>query len=433
MSSIKGVIRSLKNEINNYDEGERLVRELTSNERTPPATEMLVKLKLMLNDSFQFQTVVRMLFTRLSDYNNIRHTEKSLICIEYLIKNADTKFVRYCQRDKGSISKLQRYRYMLGNHNGVQVDYGSNVRKRAKRIVALLETADKLKAQRAKAQGFSMKTSNRHAHNHSPIASTAPKRKAKKKRKKKTKAKAPAVDDVEEEEAAQPMDLLGGLDFVAASVPSGDDDEFGWFQAADAMAADAEHKADAGHDGGAFAFGDADDFADDAKEEDEAEMDVSGDPDAWMLQLTQMGNVLDGSIKKAEPNKRNQKGRSMASMATANSANSANSTSNQQTDAFFSANDTTDFDPFGLDAESKASNPITSLYTNKAQVSTSAAAVNTGFGYQGQPTANAYSAADPFAGIGKGNSGKGGGAHQPANYVPRTAVKDPFAQFGSVH
>merc|ERR1712087_784022 len=140
---------------------------------------------------------------------------------------------------------------------------------------------------------------------------------------KKKTAKAKAPEQQQEEEAAQPMDLLGGLDFVGASVPSGDDDEFGWFQAADAMAADAEHKADTGadHDGGAFAFGDADDFADDAKEEDEDEAEM--DPDAWMLQLTQMGNVLDGSIKKAEPNKRNQKGRSMASMA-ANANSNAN-------------------------------------------------------------------------------------------------------------
>eukprot|EP00483_Globobulimina_turgida_P012553 UN12576 len=154
---MKSVIRSIKNEINNYDEGERLVRELTSNERSPPSTQMLIKLKIMLTDQYQFPTVVRMLFKRLKDYNNIRHVEKGLICIEYLIKNADRKFVRYCQRDKGSISKLTRYRYILGNNNGVPVDYGGNIRKRAKRITDLLSSEDKLRACRAKAQGYSMK------------------------------------------------------------------------------------------------------------------------------------------------------------------------------------------------------------------------------------------------------------------------------------
>merc|ERR1712154_256677 len=141
-------------------EGERLVRELTSNERTPPSTQMLIKLKIMLTDQYQFPTIVRMLFKRLKDYNNIRHVEKSLICIEYLIKNADRKFVRYCQMDKKSISKLTRYRYILGNNNGVPVDYGGNIRKRAKRITDILDDNNKLKTSRAKAQGYAMQFSS---------------------------------------------------------------------------------------------------------------------------------------------------------------------------------------------------------------------------------------------------------------------------------
>merc|ERR1712154_64603 len=137
-------------------EGERLIRELTSNEPTPPSTGMLIKVKTMLTDTYQFPTIVRMLFKRLTDYNNILHVEKSLICIEYLIKNADRKFVRYCQRDKKSISKLTRYRYILGGSNGKQIDYGGNIRKRAKRITDILDNNEKLKASRAKAQGYAM-------------------------------------------------------------------------------------------------------------------------------------------------------------------------------------------------------------------------------------------------------------------------------------
>merc|ERR1712157_509954 len=140
--------------------GERLVRELTSNEPMPPSTQMLIKLKVMLTDTYQFPTIVRMLFKRLKDYNNIRHVEKSLICIEYLIKHADRKFVRYCQIDKKSISKLTRYRYILGNNNGAPVDYGGNIRKRAKRITDILDDNNKLKTARAKAQGYAMQFSS---------------------------------------------------------------------------------------------------------------------------------------------------------------------------------------------------------------------------------------------------------------------------------
>merc|ERR1712244_19921 len=132
--------------------------EVTSNERTPPSRQMLIQLQLMLGDRYQFETVVKMLFKRLKDYNNIRHVEKSLICIEFLLKNADRKFVRYCQMDKLSIKKLTRYRYILGNHNGQPIDYGGNVRKRTKRIVDLLDKSEKLQEQRAKAQGHYMET-----------------------------------------------------------------------------------------------------------------------------------------------------------------------------------------------------------------------------------------------------------------------------------
>ena len=58
--------------------------------------------------------------------------------------------------DKKSISKLQRYRYILGNNNGVPVDYGGNIRKRAKKITKLLDEEEQLREQRAKAQGYAM-------------------------------------------------------------------------------------------------------------------------------------------------------------------------------------------------------------------------------------------------------------------------------------
>ena len=58
--------------------------------------------------------------------------------------------------DKKSILKLTRYRYILGNSNGAPIDYGGNIRKRAKRITDILDDNDKLKAARAKAQGYAM-------------------------------------------------------------------------------------------------------------------------------------------------------------------------------------------------------------------------------------------------------------------------------------
>merc|ERR1712154_405311 len=82
------------------------------------------------------------------------------------------------------------------------------------------------------------------------------------------------------------------------------------------------------------------------------------DPDDWMTTMIQMDNVLDGSIQKKDPNKKNTKGKSMAAMAKSqpskqpipnsfgsddffnqNSNSQNNQNSNKKED---------EFDPFGL-------------------------------------------------------------------------------------
>mmetsp|Transcript_55874 Transcript_55874/g.88917 ORF Transcript_55874/g.88917 Transcript_55874/m.88917 type:complete len:469 (+) Transcript_55874:57-1463(+) len=467
---MKSVIRSIKNEINNYDEGERLVRELTSNEQAPPTKPELIKLKHMLGDQYQFPTIVRMLFKRLKDYNNIRHVEKSLIVVEYLIKEADQKFVRYCQRDKRSIAKLQRYRYILGNNNGVPVDYGGNIRKRAKRIVDLLDKEEKLRASRAKAQGYAMPNKSKSASsasqtkrttNNKSSSSSASKPKKKKKAKKKkeenTVSASPQpqepqyesfIDVPADNQNASNSSLQGqggggnddllsgdwwkGDDQQADPFNNHDEDEFGWFQSGDAVN---EQQTGVGDDGGQFGFGNDDDFTEEQKEA------VDLNADSWMTSLTKMENVLDGAIQKKDVNKRNVKGRSMAQMVkTTPSTQAMPDAFGSGADDFFnqnsgnSGNNANDFDPFGLgnsnNNNAAATNNITALYAQSNNNKKSAfgggyTANNTGFGYQGQAAMNAYSN-DPFAGIGAA------AGPQPAKYVPRQKQQDPFAQFGSM-
>jgi len=476
---MKSVIRSIKNEINNYDEGERLVREITSNERAPPSREMLTQLQLMLGDRNQFETIVKMLFKRLRDYNSIRHVEKSLICIEFLLKNADRKFVRYCQMDKKSIQKLTRYRYILGNNNGVPVDYGGGVRKRAKRIVDLLETEEKLKEERAKAQGHYMdpdlyntdSSKGGGSSSKKKSKSTSSSQKKKKSKKKKTKKKksddpnslkepqydsffeVPADNGVKQTTESQPKppqqpsgDLLSG-DWWQQGQQQDDedpfgtgqeDDEFGWFQSGD-LQNNAEESG-VGEDGGAFGFGNEEDFEDDKKEEEAEDLDA----DAWMSTLTQMDNVLDGSVQKKDPNKRNLKGKSMRDMAANNPIPSSFGTddffnSNSGGNGLNGGNESNDFDPFGMNGTSttttnmingNASN-ITSLYGNSSgqgqpNLFGNNTMNNTTFGYTGKGMSSVYNT-DPFAGIGSGSGGP-----QPANYVPRKKAHDPFAQFGNM-
>merc|ERR1712154_598179 len=164
------------------------------------------------------------------------------------------------------------------------------------------------------------------------------------------------------------------------------------------------------------------------------------DPDDWMTTMIQMDNVLDGSIQKKDPNKKNTKGKSMAAMAKSqpftqpipNSFGSddffnqnANTQNNQSSNNNNKKED--EFDPFGLgNAQNtgKVKN-ITDLYkNNNAQRSNQGNMQN--FGYQGKSAMNGFSN-DPFAGIGSGVSGP-----QPAKYVTRQKQSDPFAQFGSM-
>eukprot|EP01084_Bolivina_argentea_P297652 512828_1 len=458
---MKSVIRSIKNEINNYDEGERLVRELTSNESTPPSTQMLIKLKIMLTDQYQFLTVVRMLFKRLKDYNNIRHVEKALICIEYLLKHADRKFVRYCQVNEKSMSKLMRYRYILNMQ-----DYGHNIRKRAKRIVTLLKNDDKLRQTRAEAQGYSMKFSkqqkqqrqqkrNKSNNKYSSSTSTKTARKSngasskskssdkkKKPKKKKTKKKTETakndnkipkepqyesfIDVPPDNTTNQPQqqrEQADDYDLTAQNwwkqenedpfQADNNDDDFGWYQSGDAVN---DATTGFGDDGGEFGFGGDDDFANENKEDDAQE--ATADAESWMSTLTAMDNVLDANIKKTDTNKRNKKGSSMAQLAKSKPAPKQQTMPNAfGTDDFFNQNASTNnsnangnndnFDPFGLDSNKPTnSSSFSHLYQNNNNKNANnnafggggAAAQNTNFGYQGKQNNNPYSN-DPFAGI----------------------------------
>ena len=136
----------------------------------------------------------------------------------------------------------------------------------------------------------------------------------------------------------------------------GDDDEFGWFQnGSDAVNID---ESGVGEDGGAFGFGNEEDFADDKKQ------DETLDADGWMTSLTTMDNVLDGSVQKKDPNKRNLKGKSMAAMASSNPMPTSFGT-----DDFFNTNSggnamgnsnnsgsADSFDPFGMSNNTASNN-----------------------------------------------------------------------------
>ena len=116
-----------KADVKRYDEGQRMIRELTSNEDTIPPEEQLEALVRYCRNDMVTNPTYDTLWERLQDFKNLRHVEKSLLVIEHLILYGTKKFIRLCLAKKPLLLKLSKYVYKVDGS-----DIGQNVRRRAK-------------------------------------------------------------------------------------------------------------------------------------------------------------------------------------------------------------------------------------------------------------------------------------------------------------
>jgi len=310
---MKSALRAFKNEWNDYCEGERIVRELTSNDDEKPMTEQLQRLVYLITaEPENYQRTYMMIMRRVTDHRYIRHIEKGLIAVEYLIKYADQRFARSCKVHLKHFQKLKRYTYDLYG-----VDYGGNVRRRAARISSLLENDDELQEARAKAQGLPGAEKKRKS---SEISKNADKEtnkteedknikpsSAKKKKKKEEK------DDKKPKEQLAPAEDLLDLNFT--SIPQTNTADISSDHWLEDFAVDKQENSGMGDDGGQFGFqNDEEDVTfdnDDNKEEQLEEEDLDAS-DAWLTNLTQLNNPLQ-EVQKPQK-KLNKKGKTMNQM-----------------------------------------------------------------------------------------------------------------------
>eukprot|EP01083_Nonionella_stella_P253042 871130_1 len=100
--NMKAKIRKIKNSVHKYDEGQRLVRELTSDVQTLPKKKQLTELVhyLLKYESLTDIKTFQILWKRLTDYQTLRHVEKSLLVIEHILKQKhpfySKAFEQYC-------------------------------------------------------------------------------------------------------------------------------------------------------------------------------------------------------------------------------------------------------------------------------------------------------------------------------------------------
>merc|ERR1712130_827571 len=135
------------NAVYKYDKGQCLVREVTCNDDILPKRSQLNDLALYISkhepDSYHpynmkiLTNCFKILWGRLNDYQRLRHVEKSLLVIQYLLnKDAVTysnAFEAFCRDKKRDIVKLKGYHYKIDG-----TDIGQNVRERASNIYEIL-------------------------------------------------------------------------------------------------------------------------------------------------------------------------------------------------------------------------------------------------------------------------------------------------------
>lgn len=139
--------RQVKNMVKNYSEAEVKVREATSNDPWGPSSTLMSEISDLTYNIVALGEVMRMIWKRLNDHGkNWRHVYKSLVLLDYLIKNGNEKVAQQCKEHIVAIQTLKDFQHMEE-----QKDQGQSVREKAKQLVNLLRDDERLKQERTKA------------------------------------------------------------------------------------------------------------------------------------------------------------------------------------------------------------------------------------------------------------------------------------------
>jgi len=142
---MRSALRSTKNWAKGYSEAEVLVRDCTCNEDGPPDPRKLRQLaNLTLNDLQSYKSVWTLLWNRTKHFQYIRHVQRGLQTIEYLLLNGHERIVQDVSDNLITIKRLTTYKYYKDGSREVAGD----VRDQAKRLLTLMEDMDALKKKR---------------------------------------------------------------------------------------------------------------------------------------------------------------------------------------------------------------------------------------------------------------------------------------------
>lgn len=141
--------RQLKNVVYNFSEAEVKVREATSNDVWGPSAAVMREIAEYTFHVEAYTHVMGMIWKRLNDHGkNWRHVYKSLVVLDYLVKNGSERVAQQCRDNIFSVQTLKDFQFI--DKDGK--DQGVNVREKAKELAALVKDKDRVKEERLRAR-----------------------------------------------------------------------------------------------------------------------------------------------------------------------------------------------------------------------------------------------------------------------------------------
>ncbi|RWS12506.1 epsin-like protein, partial [Dinothrombium tinctorium] len=150
MWKVREIADKVTNVVMNYTEIEAKVREATNDEAWGPTGALMQEIAGHTFTYENFPEVMGMLWKRMLQDNkkNWRRTYKSLILLNYLVRNGSERVVTSAREHIYDLRSLENYTF-IDEHGK---DVGLNVRHCAKKLIEFIQDDDKLREERKKAK-----------------------------------------------------------------------------------------------------------------------------------------------------------------------------------------------------------------------------------------------------------------------------------------
>eukprot|EP00277_Geminigera_cryophila_P043022 CAMPEP_0173085702 /NCGR_PEP_ID=MMETSP1102-20130122/21994_1 /TAXON_ID=49646 /ORGANISM="Geminigera sp., Strain Caron Lab Isolate" /LENGTH=298 /DNA_ID=CAMNT_0013965461 /DNA_START=34 /DNA_END=927 /DNA_ORIENTATION=- len=146
----KQLVKQGRNLALNMTEIEIKVMEATGSEAWGPSGTQLHDISMATTDPQQRQLIFQVLWERMKEPPaNWRKVYKALNVLDYCAKNGTKRFVEECRECMFKIQDLKTFQFI---ESDTGKDQGINVREKAKHLIELLSSSDRLTEEREKAR-----------------------------------------------------------------------------------------------------------------------------------------------------------------------------------------------------------------------------------------------------------------------------------------